>query len=367
VAFRISTALKILAAILLAVVVSILAWAVKPGIDRSLQNENLIPVALSKATLSVDVTAKLTSFIENDAVGTDALVVLKGGDLLFEYGRSDVPTNLHSIRKSVLSVLFGIAIDKGLADISLTLADLGIDEPEHPLTDIEKRATVEHLLQARSGVYIPSGGETQRMREGRPVRGQYEPGEHFYYNNWDFNVAGYIFEQQTGVALGDAIDRWLARPLGMEDFHPSHVEYAGGNSGSQYGFYRIHMSARDLARIGLLIQQKGAWDGLQIVPRHWVERTTRYHSEASLRGYDGYGYLWWLNTDRNVIAGAGSGNQHLHIDRNGPFVIVNRQDTGNSLLGRIWFWWFKYSDDPCDLFKIHDILTEKSGVTTCER
>jgi CubicO group peptidase (beta-lactamase class C family) len=349
-----------------AVVGSILVWAARPGIDRSLKNENLIPLALSQATLPEIVGAKLTRFIENDAVGTDTLVILNGGDLVFEYGRSDLPTNLHSIRKSVLSVLFGIAIEKGLADISLTLADLGIDEPEHRLTDTEKRATVEQLLQARSGVYIPSGGETQRMREARPVRGQYEPGEFFYYNNWDFNVAGHIFEQQSGLALGDAIDHWLARPLGMEDFHPSHVEYAGGNTGSQYRFFRIHMSARDLARIGLLIQQKGVWDGLQIVPRNWVERTTRYNSEASLRGYDGYGYLWWLNTDRDVIAGAGSGNQHLHIDRNGPFVIVNRQDTGNSLLGRIWFRWFEYSNDPCDLFKIHDILTEESGATTCD-
>lgn len=48
-------------------------------------------------------------------------------------------------------------------------------------------------------------------------------GAHFYDNTRDFNVAGSIFEQETGLSIGAAIETWLARPSGMQDFHPAHM------------------------------------------------------------------------------------------------------------------------------------------------
>ena len=362
---RILTVLKVIGGVMLVALAAVLIWAAQPGINRTLKSTNPMPMQTNDDPLPLGVEEKIVQFVDTEAVGTDALVILKSGKTAFAYGPIDVPTNLHSIRKSILSVLYGIAVDKGLVSTESTLSELGIDEPEFPLSVTEKSATLAHLLQARSGVYIPAGGETQRMKDNRPARGQHKPGEFFYYNNWDFNVAGYIFEQETGLLLGEAIDEWLARPLGMEDFHTSHVEYANARSGTMFRFFRIHMSARDLARIGLLVQQQGKWNGEQIIPSNWVQLTTGLHSNADLRGYDGYGYLWWLNKERDVIAGAGTGNQHLHIYKDEPYVLVNRQDTGNSLLGRILFFIFKYSNDPCDLFKIHDIIVATNRATSC--
>lgn len=143
----------------------------------------------------------------------------------------------------------------------------------------------------------------------------------------------------------------------MEDFQPSHVIYDRDTATTSYRTYRIHMSARDLARVGLLIQQKGVWEGRQLVPADWVELTTSRVSEAQTRAYDGYGYLWWLNSQRDVIAGDGWGGQYLHIDRNGPYVLVNRQDTGNSRLGYLRFIFPPHFDDPLDMYKMHDILS----------
>ena len=116
------------------------------------------------------------------------------------------------------------------------------------------------------------------------------------------------------------------------------------------------MSPRHLARIGYLVQQKGIWNGTQIVPAEWIALTTRACSEIKTRSYDGYGYLWWLNSERDVIAADGWGGQFLFIDRNGPFVLVSRQDTGNSKLGYVRFVYPSHSDDPLDLFILHDIL-----------
>ncbi|MBI1495560.1 serine hydrolase domain-containing protein [Halocynthiibacter styelae] len=309
------------------------------------------------SAISSERAALLTDFIRHEAAGTDALIALENGEIIFEYGPTDVPSNLHSGRKSIISLLFGIAQEKGLLDVNSTLGELGIDETQTPLTDVEKTATIAHLLQARSGVYLASGAETQNMKDGRPTRGQYLPGENHYYNNWDFNVLGTIFEQETSLSLGVAIDNWLAQPLGLQDFHSSHVIYDSDTSSTQHRTYRIHMSARDLARIGFLVQQGGAWNGEQVVPTDWISLTTQPFSKLSTRAYDGYGYLWWLNSERDIIAADGWGGQYLHIDRGGPFVLVNRQDTGNSKLGYLMFVYPSHSNDPLDVYKIHDILT----------
>lgn len=189
--------------------------------------------------LIVTVTWLSRPFIDRTARGSNPIPLQAA-----EYGPTDTPSNLHSGRKSVISLLFGIAQAKGLVDMNATLAELGIDEKQTPLTDTEKSATIADLLQARSGVYLTSGAETQNMKDGRPARGQYKPGEHYYYNNWDFNVLGTIFEQEAGLSIGDAIETWLAQPLGMEDFHPSHVIYDLDESATQHRTYRIHMSAR---------------------------------------------------------------------------------------------------------------------------
>ncbi len=333
-------------------------WFSQPFIDPSAKGSNPVPMPAPKPPIPASKEALLVDFVENKAAGTDALGVLKNGQVLFEYGPTDVPSNLHSGRKSILSLLYGIAQEKGLVDVDATLSELGIDETHMPLTDTEKTATIAHLLQARSGVYLPSGAETQTMKNGRPERGQYKPGEHHYYNNWDFNVAGAILEQETGLSIGEAIENWLSIPLGMEDFHQSHVIYDMDRSGTQYRTYRIHMSARDLSRIGCLVQQKGIWNEEQIVPAEWIARTTQACSTVETRSYDGYGYLWWLNSERDVIAADGWGGQFLFIDRNGPFVLVSRQDTGNSKLDYVRFVYPSHYDDPLDLFAIHDILVE---------
>jgi hypothetical protein len=126
-----------------------------------------------------------------------ALMIVTEGQVVLEWGNTANNFLAHSMRKSLLSALYGIYVAEGKIDLSRTLADLGIDDLT-PLTEAEKQATVLELLQARSGVYIPAGGETKGMSAGRPERGSHKHGTHWYYNNWDFNALGTIFDQETG-------------------------------------------------------------------------------------------------------------------------------------------------------------------------
>jgi CubicO group peptidase (beta-lactamase class C family) len=183
--------------------------------------------------------------------------------------------------------------------LDASLARLGIDDVPPALTEVEKQATVRQLLEARSGVYHPALYETEGMARRRPVRGSHAPGTFWYYNNWDFNTLGTIYERAVGKSIFAAFADEIAAKLEMQDYRLQDGRYVRGDDVSLYPAYPFHMSARDLARFGLLYARGGMWQGQQIVPAAWVRESTTAHSQTYIGS--GYGYLWWTGfPDRRV-------------------------------------------------------------------
>ncbi len=177
----------------------------------------------------------------------------------------------------------------------VTVGQLGIDE-KVPLTEAEKQARVMDLLRARSGVYIPAAAETASMQNARPERGSHGPGTHWYYNNWDFNVLGTIFRQQTGDGIFAAFGKRIAEPLRMQDYAAERQSYSYEQNFSIHPAYPFLISARDMAKLGQLFLQQGRWDGRQIIPAAWIAESTRSYSQTGTPQV-GYGYMWWIVTD----------------------------------------------------------------------
>jgi CubicO group peptidase (beta-lactamase class C family) len=138
---------------------------------------------------------------------------------------------------------------------------------------LEKTATVQMLLQARSGVYHPAAYESAGMKANRPERHSHAPGTFWYYNNWDFNVLGSIFEQETGTQIHPEFKRRIGDVIGMEDFQVSDCDYVHEPL-SLHPAYPFRMTARDMARFGLLFLQNGSWEGDQIISEEWVQEST---------------------------------------------------------------------------------------------
>jgi CubicO group peptidase (beta-lactamase class C family) len=265
--------------------------------------------------------------------GAAALMIVTDGQVVLELGNTANNYRAHSMRKSLMSALYGLYISDGEIEASRTLADLGIDDIV-PLTETEKKATVLDLLQARSGVYIPAAGEAQSMREDRPKRGSHEPGSFWYYNNWDFNALGTILGQETGESFYQAFDQRIAQPVGMQDFAPERLLYTYEYWLSQHPYYGTRISARDLARFGQLFLQEGAWQGTQVVPSDWVAASTTVHSSTGDRGtYSGYGYMWWIAAKddgaikKGSYAASGYGGHTLEVLPDLNTVIVLRVNT----------------------------------------
>ena len=230
---------------------------------------------------------------------TTAMMVVAGGRVLYEYGDVAAVSYLASVRKSVLAMLFGSHVASGRIRLDRTLAELKIDDVGG-LSNAEKDATVRDLLGARSGVYHAAANDGDDLAAA-PPRGSQKHGKYFLYSNWDFNTLGTIFEQETGQSIYDALERDLARPIGMQDFDRAAHRRTGDRTKSIHLAYHMHLSTRDMARLGYLMLREGNWHGAAVVPREWVRRIATvvtpvdemnppYHR----RGPFGYGYLWWV-------------------------------------------------------------------------
>src|SRR5512140_2709691 len=99
-----------------------------------------------------------------------AIMVVRDDDIVASFGDLGAKVNVRSVRKSLLSALYGIAVKDGRINLDSTLAALEIDDVPPALSPAEKTATVLQLLMARSGVYHLASYETGLMKRGRPAR-----------------------------------------------------------------------------------------------------------------------------------------------------------------------------------------------------
>jgi CubicO group peptidase (beta-lactamase class C family) len=279
---------------------------------------------------------------------TTAMMATAGGRVLLEYGDTARVSYVASVRKSVLSILFGIHEAEGSVHLGATLAELGIDDHQ-TLSPAEKRATVRDLLMARSGVYHPAANPGDNLDDA-PPRGSRLPGGHFLYSNWDFNALGSVFRQQTGRDLFDALEERLARPLGMQDFDRARHVYDGDLTRSRHPAYHMHFSTRDMLRIGQLMLQEGRWEGRQIVPAGWVHVSTspltpraELNPDGLRQGAFGYGYSWWAFDDpergpayAGGFAALGAGGQRIVVLPALKLVVAHKtvRDGGRNVSSR---------------------------------
>ena len=245
-----------------------------------------------------DALQRAAAFLRDSANSTGVVVAHKGR-VVFTFGDIEELSYLASVRKSILAMLYGHWIENGVIDPDATLADLGVDDIGG-LLPIERQATVDHLVTARSGVYHPASNSGDNLAEA-PERGSQQPGTYMLYSNWDFNAAGAVFEQLTGRDIYDEAQAQLAIPLGFQDWDRSAQRKSGNLTVSRNPAYHFWLSTRDMARIGHLMLNEGAWNGEQVISREWARRIVsvvtpleQMNPPRRRDGYFGYGYMWWV-------------------------------------------------------------------------
>ena len=270
----------------------------------------------------------IPGFIKERNMGTTGLMIIVHGRVAFQYGDIKEVSYIASCRKSVLSMMYGNYVERGKINLKETIKDLKIDDVGG-LLPIEKTATVLDLITARSGVYHPASNSGGIPEGEEPERGKTEPGTKFIYNNWDFNVAGTVFEMKAGKSIYKAFDKEFAKPLGLQDWDLARHRRGGDTRKSIHLAYHFHFSTRDMAKIGELMLRKGKWNGRQLVPEKWVEESTKPFTRFG--GGSGYGYMWWIEpigrpspAYKGMYCACGMYGQHIAVIPELDMVVAHK-------------------------------------------
>jgi CubicO group peptidase (beta-lactamase class C family) len=237
---------------------------------------------------------------------TTAMMIAVHGHMIFSYGDTAKVSKIASVRKSILSMLYGKYVADNTIDLNKTVEQLGLAEPGKPFLPSEKNATLEQLLAGRSGIYLlPDwvSPEKDLIVSSQPHRGSEFPGMYFHYNDWDFNAAGTAFEKLTGRNIYDALQTDFAGPIQMQDFDRS-LQKKITHEGQVHPEYAMYLSTRDMARLGLLMLRNGNWAGKQLIPITWIqmsadpvtpfeEMNPPYLRSLGAPERWGFGAMWW--------------------------------------------------------------------------
>ncbi|MES2177217.1 MAG: serine hydrolase [Gemmatimonadota bacterium] len=261
---------------------------------------------------------------------------------------------MQSVTKSVTSLLTGIAFDEGhLSSLDAPVLSFFPEYSDLANVDAEKRAlSLRHLLTMRTSMSFYEnpypGSPLQQLNDcrgcdwlhlilDRPMTGT--PGTTWQYNSGAPIVVGGILFAATGMPADEYARQKLFTPLGISNWswykgNPNGLPHLGGG---------LDLRTSDLARIGYLVLRRGSWAGKQIVPRAWIDSSTRRVTTSTERYFPrntDYGMYWWLfprnnqpgsaSGDDYIIAASGSGGQWLFIDPRLDLIVVFTAALGSS-------------------------------------
>jgi len=262
-----------------------------------------------------------------DSLNANSLLVIHKGKVLVNWGDNTRRMRTTSVRKSFLSALIGQKINEQELRLDQPLLEFNL--PQLAVLDsTEKSATVEHLLTSSSGVYMPAAYEAEVWKKRKPNRGSHKPGEFWYYNNWDFNILGAIYNYLSEDSIANDFKRKIADPIGIKDFRPDLDFKYFYEKDISTPAYLFKMSTRDMARFGLLYLRNGKWKDNQIIPKNWIKESTA-HKQTPWDN-TGYGFLWWnkkLNDGSYTYYANGAMGQGIYVVPSKDLVMVFRADT----------------------------------------
>lgn len=259
------------------------------------------------------------------------------------YKRTDC-THITSATKSVVALLIGIAVDKGMigsiGDKVLSyFPEYTVKRGERTIFDI----SIKQLLTMRAP-YKGKGDPWTKVCTSEDwtrasldfLGGRGGITDEFDYHTVCLHILSGILYKSSGMKTVDMANKYLFCPLGIaehENFYAvteaEHKEFITDKSpknnvwfadpqGIATSGYGLCMSACDMAKIGQLCLQNGVWNGKKIVSAEWLgEMLTPRKIESGVFGGLYYGYLWWIvHPERNIYAAVGDSGNVIYVDPN---------------------------------------------------
>ena len=274
---------------------------------------------------------------------TNSVLVVKNGKLIaegyFNDGAIDFKNDIASVTKSFTSALVGIAIDQGcLTGVDQKMMEF-FPELADQVSDARKNEiTIQQMLQMRAGYpweessaalfdLMYYGWRASTLVDVPLIR---DPGSGFDYSNLSSHLLAIIVARACNTDLKPYAQEHLLSPIGAEvgdwiyDWEYHRIGHAG-----------MYLTARDLAKFGLLYLADGVWEGEQVVPGWWVRQSLQTYTEDAWgprvgKNFTdmGYGYQWWSGRagDHEFNFAWGHGGQVIALVAEYNMVIVVTAD-----------------------------------------
>jgi CubicO group peptidase (beta-lactamase class C family) len=246
-------------------------------------------------------------------IGTDGareVVIVRNGRLIWKGDDIDKRHGVWSVTKSFTSTVLALLIDDGKCSLDTRIADVLPELKVH-----YPQATLRHFTTMTSG-YRAVGDETTGSYKHGPSDTPFlpnpkplftPPGSQYAYWDSAMNTLGLALTKIAGEPMEDLFRRRIAQPIGMKDWDWGDYATVDGlvvNGGSGNGDKHVFITAREMARFGLLFLNHGNWNGRQLVSAKWIAEATRVRVPASMPwaqpeseidGRGVYGFNWWRN------------------------------------------------------------------------
>ena len=272
-----------------------------------------------------------------------SLIVLQNNELLAEKyingGGLDQIQDIRSAAKSILSAILGIAIRDGYIE--------NIDQkvitffPEYISDELDPRIyelKIKHLIMMVSGFKIKETGKVYQELYAAPDWIEHiihlpfnsDPGKRFNYHSFNTHLLSAIITKATGMSTMEYAKSSLFSPLGI-----TKIKWDKDPKGYCIGGWGLSMTARGMAKFGLLYLKNGMYKGSQLVPQDWINRSTIERTGMIGTYYSGwnktygYGFLWWIKRTANIADipfAMGHGGQRIAILNDANAVIVTQAE-----------------------------------------
>ncbi|MFC2009804.1 serine hydrolase domain-containing protein [Chloroflexota bacterium] len=357
---------------LLIVILSLLITGCQlgPSIQYSYQppentNDGLEVSTLDNVNIDPELMEKLVNEINRGKYDeVHSLLILKDNKLVFEeyfqghkfqwdaskahgelvaWGKS-MDHMVMSVTKSFTSICVGIAVDEGfIGSVHQSIFDY-LPEYQHLNTDGKDKITIEHLLTMRSGLKwdewnaAPNSGENDIgalwfYSSNDPVTSILQmpltdtPGTGFNYSGGNMIILGEIIKNAASMNLDEFSEQYLFQPLGIDSaywdqFDNGVIDGAGG----------LHLTPRDMGKVGVTFLNMGGWNDNKIISEQWVNKSATSfpgNDGINVPGTDerntGYSYTWWTKSfsdSVNIYYAGGWGGQFIIVTPEINTVII---------------------------------------------
>jgi len=268
-------------------------------------------------------------YSNDDFVLLRSLVVVKNGQLVAEaYPRTQAdrttPRQTWSVTKSYMSMLTGIAFDKGfIQSVSDPVFNYIPEYLQFAYPQLQP-LTIEECLTMRSGIdYDNDGWEEEEVLAmvpndltkyilQRPMK--FLPGEVTDYKNSDPQLMVKVISNATQTDFLEFAKQNLFEPLGITNYH-----WSRNRCNTPYGGFGLFLTPRDLAKTGQMLLDNGIWKNKRILSEEWIKEATT--SKTNIYGFD-YGYYFWIDKTKNYFFTWGARGQYFFVVPDKDLVVV---------------------------------------------